>query len=128
MPFKLIYPALYACCEQIDVSVADVVAGGGVGLSFRRSFGSREVEEWNDLNISLASFHFSNQDDVVVWALTKNKKFSVRSCYEMILHPGVRGLGIMELSHAHMPLKIKIFAWMCVKGHVQVAADFAAKG
>jgi hypothetical protein len=48
-PLKVLFPAIYACCEQQNKTVAEVMGGDGLNLTFCRSFGPEEVEEWDNL-------------------------------------------------------------------------------
>jgi hypothetical protein len=52
-PFKILFPSLFECCEQMDISVNEALRGGEVNLSFCRSFGPREVGQWEELGVIL---------------------------------------------------------------------------
>jgi hypothetical protein len=40
-PLRIMFPALFECCEQLDISVNEALRDGGLNLSFCRSFGPR---------------------------------------------------------------------------------------
>jgi hypothetical protein len=57
-----------------------------VNLSFNRSFGPGEGEEWGDLLSLLGQVDLSE----VVWMLDKCGKFTTKSLYKFLLNPGVQ--------------------------------------
>ena len=63
-----------------------------------------------------------------ILALNKNRKFSSQSLYREILNPGVVDARMRDLWKENVPLKIKIFVWMCFRGRIQVTAELKKKG
>jgi hypothetical protein len=55
-PMKITFPALFECCEQHEITVWEVLRFGWINLSFSRSFGFREVEQWDRLNVVLEKY------------------------------------------------------------------------
>ena len=47
---------------------------------------------------------------------------------EEVVNPGLRDPRMVDMWKSNMPLKVKIFVWMCVRGRIQVAKDLKAKG
>jgi hypothetical protein len=55
--------------------------------------------------------------------------FSSKSVYDEIMNPGVRDVRTPDLSNGYMPMKIKIFVWMCFRGGANSSkTDLKAKG
>ena len=105
-----------------------MIRSGGLALSFRRSFGPCEVEEWSQLRGLLQGRTLGVQSDIGYWALNKNGNYTSKSMYEEVVNPGVRDLRMLDMWKSNMPLKVKIFVWMCLRGRIQVAVDLKAKG
>ena len=61
------------------------------------------------------------------WALNKNNLYSSKSLYQEILNPGVVDIEMRNLWKSNLPLKIKIFVWMCFRGRIQVTKELKAK-
>ena len=122
IPLRLEFPRILAACEQKEIRVADVIAPHGLHLSFCRSFGPREIEQWGELKIKVAGVSLRSEDDVGFWSLYKNSHYSSKSLYREILHPGFLDLRMRDMWKTYMPSKVKIFAWMCCRGRIQVMA------
>jgi hypothetical protein len=75
----------------------------------------------------LQGISLSSAQDVGLWALTKSGTFSSKSLYHELTNSGVKDVHMMDMWKSNMPMKIKIFVWMCFRGRIQVAADFKAK-
>jgi hypothetical protein len=104
-PMKIMFPALFECCEQQDTSVSEALRDGGLNISFCRSFGLREVDRWEKLGQALGQVGLRAVRDKVNWELERNKKFSTRSLYRFILDPGVKDPRAMEIWKCRIPLK-----------------------
>jgi hypothetical protein len=118
-PFKIMFLALFECCEQMDISVNEALHGGEVNLSFCRSFGPREVVQWEELGVTLGQVSLDAVRDKVCWELERSKKFSTHPLYRYILDPGVKDLCAMEIWKCRIPLKQKNFLWLCFRGRIQ---------
>ncbi|PNT67967.1 hypothetical protein BRADI_3g34315v3 [Brachypodium distachyon] len=119
---------LFRCCEQQGDTVAQVLGDNGIHLSFRRTFGEAEQVEWAELCGVLDSVLLSDTRDRAFWCLTKNKCYTTQSLYSAMLHSGVKDLEMMDLWHASIPLKHKIFVWLSIRGRIQVTEELAKKG
>ena len=113
VPLSIKFPSIFAHCADPDVTVAEVLRNDGIHLTFRRSFGRIELEEWNEVRDRLSEVIISERPDVGFWPITKNDEYTAKSMYNMILDPGVVDTQIMELWKASIPLKIK-FLFGCV--------------
>lgn len=119
---------LFRCCEQQGDTVAQVLGDNGIHLSFRRTFGEAEQVEWAELCGVLDSVLLSDTRDRAFWCLTKNKCYTTQSLYSAMLHSGVKDLEMMDLWHASIPLKHKIFVSLSIRGRIQVTEELAKKG
>lgn len=59
--------------------------------------------------------------DKMRWKLTKSGVFSAKSLYREMTFGGVRDSRMMEFWKASIPLNIKIFMWLILKGRIQAA-------
>lgn len=59
--------------------------------------------------------------DKMRWKLTKSGVFSAKSLYREMTFGGVRDSRMMEFWKAPIPLNIKIFMWLILKGRIQAA-------
>ena len=76
----------------------------------------------------LAGVSLAEHNDEGYWALNSNGKYTSKSLYEAVVDPGVKDLCMMDMWKSNMPLKIKKFVWMCLRGQIQVAKDLKSKG
>jgi hypothetical protein len=127
-PLKIMFPALFECCEQTESTVWEVLRFGWINLSFPRSFGPQEVEQWDRLGVMLVNVGLREDRDIVCWKLEKNNKFSTRSLYKFILDPGVKDLRAMDIWKCRIPLKQKNFLWLCFRGKIQSALELRENG
>jgi hypothetical protein len=97
VPLKNLFPAIFGCCEQQGALVLEILIEDGLNLTFRRSFGRAEMEEWRELNDQVAYRHLTNMEDLGYWALNKYGKYTSKSLYMEILNPGVRDQNLILL-------------------------------
>jgi hypothetical protein len=86
-----------------------VLRNGGINLTFRRPFGGAEDVEWEELIKVVERVATSQQPDSVTWILEKSRNFSTSSLYKEITFPGMENKWMLNIWHAGLPLKIKIF-------------------
>jgi hypothetical protein len=127
-PRKILFPSLFECCEQPEITVRDALHCGGLNLSFCRSFGPREVEQWGKLGQVLEHIGLRAKKDNVCWELERHKKLSTHSLYRFIMDPGVKDLRAMEIWTCKIPLKQKNLLWLCFRGKIQSARELAERG
>jgi hypothetical protein len=128
VPLKILFPAIFRCCEQQEALVSEVLAEGSLNLTFRRSFGPAEMEEWRELNDRVAFRQLTNEEDVGYLTLNKDGNYTSKSLYMEILNHRVRDEKLVLLWKSKMPLKNKIFVWMCFRGRIQVKSELKNKG
>ncbi|PNT60779.1 hypothetical protein BRADI_5g04704v3 [Brachypodium distachyon] len=125
-PLDVVFHRLFSCSNQQEATVAEVLVGGDIRLTFRPSFGDEEAEEWELLVTLLREVELSEVPDSARWELTPNKTFSTKSMYDALSHSGVCDL--QDTWKATIPLKQQIFNWMCLKGRIQVTEELHKKG
>lgn len=108
-PLKIVFPRLLEICNQQKHTVKQVLGEGGVNLTFRRSFGLEEIEEWEHLLHKIDGTIITNEEDTVSWAFQKSDQFTTASLYHEITFPVVPNRWMMLVWEAKLPLKIKIF-------------------
>jgi hypothetical protein len=88
-------------------------------ISFRRSIRMGGIAA---LQVLLQEVQVDmSKRDTMRWKLTKSGNFSVKSLYREIIFGGVTDKRMVELWKTPIPLKIKIFMWLMVKGKIQAA-------
>ncbi|PNT67119.1 hypothetical protein BRADI_3g21272v3 [Brachypodium distachyon] len=127
VPLNVRFPRLFCCNEQQQALMCEVLLEDGPCLSFKRSFGEAESEEWQELLQVLSSVRLVAGRDEARWELTPKKIFSTSSMYRAMMNSGIVDLRMIDLWKSHIPLKQKIFAWMCVKGRIQVTDELLHK-
>ncbi|TVU42887.1 hypothetical protein EJB05_09311, partial [Eragrostis curvula] len=107
--------------ETRSVSVAQVLQGNNVNLSFRRSFGTVEEAEWTEMSYKLDLVTLGEDNDSVKWAFEKKGNFSTASLYRFLTFPGAVDERLKEMWETKLPLKIKIFLWQLQKNKIPAA-------
>nr|CAE04095.3 OSJNBa0096F01.4 [Oryza sativa Japonica Group] len=113
-PLKTSFPLLFEICNQQSILVAEIKQAGIEGLSFRRSFGPREMDEWEELRVIIENISTSQTYDTLRWALKDNKTFTTQSLYRVLTFRGMIDTQLQQLWSAPCPLKIKHFIWLGV--------------
>ncbi|EEC76558.1 hypothetical protein OsI_14366 [Oryza sativa Indica Group] len=76
------------------------------GRSFKRCFTSTQL---------------TAENDTMFWKLNQSGTFTTKSLYRAIIFGGIKGTKLQELWKTPVPLKIKVFMWLMLKGRIQVA-------
>ncbi|PNT66114.1 hypothetical protein BRADI_3g07387v3, partial [Brachypodium distachyon] len=71
------------CNEQL-ATLHDVWDGKEIRLIFRRAFGPRLMEQWEDLSHILDSIELSNEKDQMMWKLHKSGIYTSQSLYALV--------------------------------------------
>ncbi|BAH92500.1 Os04g0177400, partial [Oryza sativa Japonica Group] len=127
-PLKTSFPLLFEICNQQSILVAEIKQAGIEGLSFRRSFGPREMDEWEELRVIIENISTSQTYDTLRWALKDNKTFTTQSLYRVLTFRGMIDTQLQQLWSAPCPLKIKHFIWLGLRDRIQASANLAKKG
>ena len=110
-PLSIVSNRIFSICNEQENTVHEVFQNNGINLTFRRSFGIEEAEEWQQLVLQVRDFQLQEGADTVIWALEKNGKFTTASLYIELTFPGVENKEVMSIWRARLPLKIKFFLW-----------------
>lgn len=87
-PLMVSFPLLHEICNQQSILVVEIVQGGPEKLTFRRSFGPNEVQEWQELREIIENIETGQGHDTLIWGLN-NKSFSTKFLYRMLTFRGV---------------------------------------
>ena len=117
---------LFACCEDPFASVADVRAGDGWHISFRRSFGLAETVEWDNLCRVFDLHPVQVGQDVISWSLEASGGFSSHSLY-LKMSQGAAVTHFKEVWRTRVPPKIKVFLWQLIRGKLPSGAQLAKR-
>lgn len=79
------------------------------------------MTEWTDLQAKLATIQLSTERDLMLWKLEKSGKFTTKSLYREMVFGGIKDAQLQILWKSPMPIKIKNFMWLMIKGRLQVA-------
>ena len=125
MPLALQYPSLNNIAQQRDSYVATVLQSNPLNIQFRRTLAGNRWEVWLHLVRRLMDVHLSQQPDQLVWKLTKNGEFSIKSMYLDVINSSAipRSKPVRKVK---VPLKIKVFMWFVHK-QVTLTKDNLAK-
>jgi hypothetical protein len=117
-PLRVCFPDLYAIYEDKNVSVAEC-AHVEWEIFFRRMLGTREFEEWTQLQRLLRETAISPVDDVISWGVSANKLFSSSSLYKFLTNGGVSNKLAQKIWKCRVTLKIRIFIWQAFQNRFQ---------
>ncbi|KAG8045329.1 hypothetical protein GUJ93_ZPchr0008g13376 [Zizania palustris] len=96
-------------------------------LKFRRNLIGSRFRSWIRLKQMCSGVHLSDSDDSVVWTLSKNGVFSVKSFYKALK---VQNL-VKDRSvcwDLRIPLKIKLFLWLTLKNKILTKDNLLKRG
>lgn len=108
-PLKIFFSEIFEICNQQERTVFEVLKHGDINLTFRRTFGPREVIEWDSLVNMLENINLSGALDTVKWVLEKSGDFSTASLYNKLTFTGFTNKWFICIWKAKLPLKIKKF-------------------
>jgi hypothetical protein len=70
-----VFHEIFVICNQKEWLVYKVLRGGEINLTFRRTLGEKEKEEWDELILLLEGVNLSQCPDSVIWCLEKSGNF-----------------------------------------------------
>lgn len=74
-PLKVRFYRIFEISNQQDILVREVIKEGHNCLSFRRSFGPDEVEEWNELKTVILNTKLEDRQDLLCWGSQFKQEF-----------------------------------------------------
>lgn len=110
-PFRIVYSRIFDICNEQEESVYNVLKNNEINLTFRRSFGEEEQEEWLLLIPQIRDIQLNTEPDTVKRALEKSGNFTTASLYRELSYPGMENKDIMQIWRARIPMKIIFFLW-----------------
>jgi hypothetical protein len=57
----------------------------------------------------------------MIWKLNQSGQFTTKSLYREMVFGGIKDIKLQELWKSSIPLKIKVFMWLMLKGRIQAA-------
>lgn len=127
VPLKVRFHNLFKICRNPKQLACQVVENDMLQIDFRRNFGDKELQEWNELIEIVDKMVIRDEPDRVVWALNKSGLFTTSSLYRNIMDPGHRDRRIKEIWEARMPMKVRIFLWQVHKYRIKSADQLKRK-
>ncbi|KAG8085930.1 hypothetical protein GUJ93_ZPchr0010g11192 [Zizania palustris] len=118
-PLKTLFPDLYDCCQDKNLTIVEAVQRVQNNTLFNRSLRGGDVQDWDSLLDIIGKVEQGVGVDRIRWLLDK-KGFSSSSIYNLIVFRGVKDIDSMIIWKCGVPLKVKIFSWLMLKGRIQV--------
>lgn len=123
VPLKTQFLIIYSICADTKKTVYQMCPNGEWTINIRRNLGGREMIEWNDLHTLLDEIQLNSDNDTMCWKLTKSGIYKTKSLYRELAFGGVRDVIMQDLWRTPIPLKIKIFFWLMLRGRIQAASQ-----
>lgn len=118
-PLKTQFPYIFSVCADDNKTTHQMYVEGEWKISLRRTLGEGELEEWGQLHALLQNIELNSGKDSMCWNLNKTGMFSTKSLYREISFGGIKDYILQELWRCHIPLKVKVFFWLMLKGKIQ---------
>lgn len=118
---KIQFPYLYNICRAPRATIKQICTNGEWNIELRRSLSEQDLEEWDNLHEILERVTLTEEDDKMSWGLTKSGWYTTKSLYKEMIFGGVRDRRAQEILSIPVPLKVKIFLWLMIKGRIQTA-------
>jgi len=96
---------------ELGAEVLDTCALKGDPIRFRRWLHNEIRNEWEKIWEDASKFQLEEHEDIVVWSLGKNNKFTVKSVYNGLTKNDC-GFSHKRIWKGKIPAKIKIFLWL----------------
>jgi hypothetical protein len=123
---RVLFPRLFECCDNHFATVAGVRDANGWHIRFRRTFGTAEVVEWENLCRIFDLHPFSEGEDEVSWALEPSGAFSTRSIYGC-LSQGAVVTHFREVWKTRVPPRIRVFLWQLIRSRLPSGVQVAKR-
>jgi hypothetical protein len=125
-PLRVLFPRLFECCDNHFATVAGVRDANGWHIRFRRTFGTAEVVEWENLCRIFDLHPFSEGEDEVSWALEPSGAFSTRSIYGC-LSQGAVVTHFRDVWKTRVPPRIRVFLWQLIRSRLPSGVQVAKR-
>ncbi|EAZ00423.1 hypothetical protein OsI_22445 [Oryza sativa Indica Group] len=127
VPLRVYFEDLYKINEQQGGTVREIWQEGEWCLTFRRNLEVVSWDNWVELKSLLEGVEIKEGWDELKWALDEKKGYSSKSLYRALAFGGVIDTRAQGLWKAKIPLKIKHFLFMAMKGKIPCAAQLKKK-
>lgn len=127
-PLRIKYDKLFLGCQGPDVSVANCLLEGMWSIPFKRSLGFEEFMRWENLKNDLLEVELNLNKDSVFWCFEKSGIVLVKSLYRNLTFGGVSSRKFEKLWKSKLPLKVKIFFWLCFHDRIQTLDQLSKRG
>ena len=126
-PLCQLFPRLYNLTFCQHVTVAKVFNQDFDCIRFRRCLYGETLTMWNELLDMCSQVTLSEEPDRVKWLLTKSGSFSVKSLYHYLI-ARVVAFPFKLLWRLRIPLKVKAFIWLVIKGRILTKDNLSRRG
>ena len=126
-PLCQLFPRLYKLTFHQNITVAKAFEHDFNCIRFRRCLYGETLDMWNKLLDMCSQVVLSEEPDKVNWLLTSSGQFSVKSLYQYIIAKRVV-FPFKFLWKLKVPLKIKAFIWLVIKGRILTKDNLCKKG
>lgn len=127
VPLRVYFEDLYKINEQQGGTVREIWQEGEWCLTFRRNLEGVSWDNWVELKSLLEGVEIKEGWDELKWALDEKNGYSSKSLYRALAFGGVIDTRAQGLWKAKIPLKIKHFLFMAMKGKIPCAAQLKKK-
>lgn len=127
-PLSVTFAELFTICNQQEILIAELEQIGMGGLTFRRSFGPIELEQWRQINQIMESLDLNEDPDILNWSLNSNKRFTTKSLYRAITFRWVWDTSMQMIWSCPCPMRMKHFLWLAMRDRIQSCEQLKQKG
>lgn len=127
-PLTSQFPALYNITLSKNISLAMIKEHGWGVIKFRRTLFGEKLRDWDKIKQGFDNLHFiPNCRDRLCWNLTKQGTFNVKSFYNALCVQQTN-VPFKKVWKFKIPLKIKIFIWLILKGRTLTKDNLFKRG
>lgn len=126
-PLNLVFPNIFDICNQQEGTVHRILSNISTNLTFRRSFGLVEQNEFLELLQILEGVSLSDGKGSVKWILEKSGVFCTSSMYRELTFTGCTNRWLMCVWRSKLPLKIRIFLKQVFNNKIQSAEQLKVR-
>ena len=121
------FPRLYGICRTKNISVSYVLEKGWDSITFRRTLWGDTLHTWYYIQKTCNEVILLPGDDQIVWTLTKNGIFSVKSLYRILISNSI-GYPYKFMWKIQIPQKIKMFLWLTLRNSILTQDNLLKRG
>uniref|UniRef100_A0ACD5TFJ4 Uncharacterized protein n=1 Tax=Avena sativa TaxID=4498 RepID=A0ACD5TFJ4_AVESA len=118
---------LYSICNEPTATVAEVVVGDEIRLSFRLCFSSPMMCRWLELCRLLGPISLSCCMDKPVWSLAACGQYSAKTFYRRVNDGGVRMPHLAAIWKIQIPGQVQVFLWLLAQNRLLTRENLAKR-